>query len=150
MGLSGGAPTGRIAIGLAVIIVVAMTSTGGLAMRQPASPEAKGLATPHASPAAATPSARDQGSHTVITTGKVALEITDRSISPRHFEVAAGRNLTLTISNSGRKPHRFAVEKLDVSVVVKPGATETVQIATPRLGDYVCMPWMGPPEKTHR
>jgi uncharacterized cupredoxin-like copper-binding protein len=101
------------------------------------SPEASsGAATPSSSPEPSTPAPIDSADRPVITTGEVMIQLTDTGITPRHFEVAAGHDLHLTVTNSGTRTHTFTIEELDISVSLDPGATEIIAISKPPLGEY--------------
>jgi uncharacterized cupredoxin-like copper-binding protein len=78
-----------------------------------------------ATPAAAAPQA----------VAGAALEMYDIYFEPKEITVPADTGVTLTITNKGVTLHNFAIDALDVSVDVDPGATEEVVIDAP-AGEY--------------
>ncbi len=130
----------KIALAIVIVITLLVIASGSMRAGGQASPEAAGSPAPGASPVGsptASPAvATVPPGHVVITAGKVDLTITDSEITPRHFEVAAGQSLDLTITNSGRLVHTFAVPELKASAHLEPGTSEIVHIEKPRLGEY--------------
>ena len=59
---------------------------------------------------------------------------------PSSFVMAAGQSITLRVKNAGTVDHDFAIEKLGVSLTMKPGATGAQQIGpfAPGTYDVIC------------
>jgi heme/copper-type cytochrome/quinol oxidase subunit 2 len=72
-----------------------------------------------------------------IIVGKVTIEISDDGFAPDYFESAVGRDVTITLVNSGSRTHTFTIDRLNVDVALAPGETTVVQIDLPKLGEYV-------------
>lgn len=114
----------------------AVSAAFGAATPVPSPEASPGPATPSSSPEPSTQASVDSTDRPVITTGEVTIQLTDTGITPRHFEVAAGHDLHLTVTNSGTRTHTFTIEEFDVNVSLDPGATEIITISKPPLGEY--------------
>lgn len=134
---------GRIgAVAVAPLVAVALvgatagrTGEGWLASAIDASPVAASpVASPAASPVASRPASVPAQSVSVA--GSVTIRMTDQGFVPRYVESTNGHDLTITLVNSGTRPHGFRIDHYDIGVLLQPGATETVVIHHPDLGDY--------------
>ena len=68
---------------------------------------------------------------------RFTMQLTDRGFVPSRFESAVNQDITVTLVNTGTRPHNFSIDELGVDVDVAPGQTVTVTIeAPPRLGHY--------------
>ena len=121
-------------------MVIALVITGTVAIASggqmtPKLQDGTPVASPEASPAAS-PVAQDLGPSTQIIVGDITVEIRDNAIVPRHFESAVGRDISITVVNTGSEPHNFTVEEFDIDIDLAPGETATVTIDQPQLGTY--------------
>ena len=123
---------------LAIIIAI----LGGLALLLSVSPwtgepdSAVGAhnASPNASPVAATPS--PTGPQSVSVAGEVTIFLTDQGFSPSYVEATNGHQLTITLVNTGTRPHGFTTDAYQIDVLLDPGESTTVVIPQPDLGDF--------------
>jgi glucose/arabinose dehydrogenase/plastocyanin len=75
--------------------------------------------------------------------GQPAIEAVDIAFQPTELTIAAGQDVTVTLTNNGASMHNFSitdhnnpgVENLNISVDLAPGQTQTVTINAP-AGDY--------------
>ena len=101
--------------------------------------------TPVASPAveAATPVPTEAATSGNDAQGQPAIELIDIAFQPTELTIAAGQDVTVTLTNNGATMHNFSitdhqnsgVENLNISVDLAPGQTQTVTINAP-AGDY--------------
>lgn len=96
--------------------------------------QASPIASPGASPVASpvTPA----GPSTQIIVGKITIELTDAGFVPAHFESAVGRDVTISLVNTGGRLHNFTLDAFDISIDLAPGGTNSVEILAPSLGEY--------------
>lgn len=114
-----------------IVVALLVLLAGGTSRAQPGTPGASPAASPAASPMA-TPA----GPANVIIVGSVTIGITDDGLDPVHFESAVGRDVTITVENRTDRAQVFTLEAFDIELDLAPGASETVEIALPRLGNY--------------
>jgi uncharacterized cupredoxin-like copper-binding protein len=98
-----------------------------------------------ASPAAeaATPVPTEAAAPGTDAQGQPAIEAVDIAFQPTELTIAAGQDVTVTLTNNGASMHNFSitdhnnpgVENLNISVDLAPGQTQTVTINAP-AGDY--------------
>ncbi|HET9442262.1 MAG TPA: cupredoxin domain-containing protein [Acidimicrobiales bacterium] len=71
---------------------------------------------------------------------ELELEATDFAFSPATLSAAAGAEVTLTVRNTGKAPHTFTSEALDVDEQVDAGKSAEVTFTMPDSGtvDFVC------------
>jgi len=62
--------------------------------------------------------------------------LTDQGFSPSYVESTNGHPLTITLTNTGSRPHGFTMTRFDIDETVAPGETKTIVIAHPDLGDF--------------
>jgi len=62
--------------------------------------------------------------------------VTDAGFVPIHFESAVGRDVTITLINTGSRPHTFTMQGFDIDIDLAPGETASVEILQPPIGDY--------------
>lgn len=96
-------------------------------------PAAASPVAPAASPAA-TPGGQSAGPVSVA--GSVTIRMTDQGFEPNAVEATNGHDLTITLVNSGTRPHNFSVDHYGIDVTLAPGQTKTVTIHAPDLGTY--------------
>ena len=119
-------------IALVITGTVAITSAGQMT---PNMQDGTPVASPAASPAAS-PVARTEGPATLFITGEVTVEVNDEEFLPQHFESALGRDIAITVVNTGTEPHNFTVEEFDIDIDLEPGETETIELDDPPLGTF--------------
>jgi uncharacterized cupredoxin-like copper-binding protein len=125
----------RVSAAVVVIALAMMTTiatTGGMSR---ATMDASPAASPVASPAASPVTAGGPFEANIIV-GEITIELTDTGFEPSHFESAVGRDVTITLENTGSRPHNFTMDELDIDIDLDPGETATVEIAMPKLGEY--------------
>ncbi len=89
-------------------------------------------ATPAASPAA-TPEAESEGA---AASTEAAVSTVDLAFEPKEFTIAAGTDVTVTITNDGALQHDFTIDDLDIaSDLLNGGDSTTVTINAP-AGTY--------------
>jgi hypothetical protein len=98
-------------------------------------------ASPVASPSAcvassASPDAVPAREQAVSTSGAVTIFLTDQGFSPSYVESTNGHPLTITLVNTGSRPHGFTIARFAIDETVAPGATKTIVIEHPDLGDF--------------
>lgn len=134
-GAGGNSRARRATVGLiAAVLVIAVTGaygSGAVDESTPAPPAASPVASPAASPVAI-----DSGPSTQIIVGEIDVAITDAAIVPDHFESAVGRDVTIHVVNQGSRPHNFTIEEFGIDIDLEPGASATVEIEAPELGEY--------------
>lgn len=117
-----------------------LDATSGMTMPQrlDASPvSTPGVATPDAgTPAPATPVGQITGPQSVSVTGAVTIQLTDAGFAPSRVQSTNGHDLTVTLVNTGTRPHGFRIEQFGIDELLQPGETTTVTITSPPLGDY--------------
>ncbi len=101
--------------------------------------------TPIATPAAeaATPVPTQAAAPGNDAQGQPAIELVDIAFQPTELTIAAGQDVTVTLTNNGATMHNFSitdhnnsgVENLNISVELAPGQTQTVTVNAP-AGDY--------------
>lgn len=118
-----------------VSLALTLMLTGIFFSLQGSAQQASPDASPSASPVMATPTGT---AHAVthIIAGDVTIEITDEGFIPETFASAVGRDIRITLKNSGSRPHNFTIEKLDIDINLKPGETRVVPLDAPNLGAY--------------
>lgn len=120
----------------AVIVLLAITSLGASARK--GSPVA-GSPIAAASPCAtrsASPEATTQARQSVSTSGAVTIYLTDQGFAPSYVESTNGHPLTITLINTGSRPHGFTITRFEIDEMVDPGQTKTIVIEKPDLGDF--------------
>ena len=121
-----------IAAGLIAVAVSAIVLT------KAASPTPTGthVPSPDASPSpAASPSPVSLAGHGSATVGRaVTIELTDQGYVPNYVQSTSGHDLTVTLVNSGSRPHGFTIERLDIDVRLEPGETKVV-VVHPSAGE---------------
>ena len=66
------------------------------------------------------------------------VEALDFRFSPRTVELEPGKELTLTVHNTGRASHTFTTDDAPVDVVVKPGERREVTFTPPGRVAFFC------------
>lgn len=134
-------------------VVLVVTCAVALSLAVPAIARQGAPATPSASPAAgavscddamaatpiaATPAATPAAppSNPVYTTGPVTIRLTDEGFVPDRVLSAVGHDLTLTLVNTGARPHNFCSESLHLDVTLDPGESTTIALDDLPLGEY--------------
>lgn len=84
----------------------------------------------------ASPEASTPGQQTVSTSGEVTIFLTDQGFAPSYVESTNGHPLTITLVNTGSRPHGFTIARFAIDEQVNPGATKTIVIEQPDLGDF--------------
>lgn len=132
------------ATALIVLLGVMFAWNGtGVAYREGGTPAAQGgnaspVATPHgATPAASTPLSASAAGGSVSVAGDVTIELTDAGFTPDRVQSTNGHDMTLTLVNTGTRPHGFRIDRLGIDEHLQPGETTIVQISQPSLGDFV-------------
>jgi hypothetical protein len=92
------------------------------------------IGTPVAS--APAPAAPPATSGPVYTTGPVTIWLTDDGFIPDRVLSAVGHNLTVTLINSGSRPHSFTIDRLNIDAQLAPGDTKTVHLDGVVIGEY--------------
>ena len=131
-------PLGLWALTILVMSVAALVvgaTDGASNAAQGDTPTASPIASPVASPAAS-PEARAEGPPTLFITGEVTIEVSDAEFMPSYFESAVGRDVIITVTNTGTRPHNFSIDAFDIDIDLAPGETATVEIENPELGRY--------------
>jgi plastocyanin len=120
------------AAGLIVIAIIAVVLNDSANTQATGTP----VASPGASPSpAASPSPVSLAGHGSATVSReVTIELTDEGYVPNYVQSTSGHDLTVTLVNSGSRPHGFAIERLDIDVQVGPGETRTV-VVHPSAGE---------------
>lgn len=115
---------------LGVITLLAATQPPATPGATPAAPPASCAATPAATPGASAPS------RVVSVTDTVTIHLTDHGFEPAHVEATNGHPLTIHLVNTGHRTHGFHLDHFDIDVRLAPGASRTVTVTSPDLGDY--------------
>lgn len=66
----------------------------------------------------------------------MTIRLTDQGFTPERVEATNGRDLAITLVNTGTRAHGFRIDHFGIAVALKPGERRTVTIASPDLGDY--------------
>jgi plastocyanin len=106
----------------------------GLTPATPTLATPAGMGTPVAS--APAPAAPPATSGPVYTTGPVTIWLTDDGYIPDRVLSAEGHDLTVTLINSGSRPHSFTIDQLNIDAQLAPGETKTVQLNDVVIGEY--------------
>ncbi|MGH2559626.1 MAG: cupredoxin domain-containing protein, partial [Thermomicrobiales bacterium] len=137
--------TRGLVFGVAVFCVLLMTIPAIARQGTPGTPAASPTAGPvrcdeihDATPVAATPAASPTPriGNPVYTTGPVTIRLTDEGFVPDRVLSAVGHDLTVTLTNTGARPHAFCSERLDVDVELAPGESTTIQLDDLPIGRY--------------
>jgi plastocyanin len=96
----------------------------------PATPASTGT------PVADAPAAPPTTSGPVYTTGPVTIWLTDDGFIPDRVLSAVGHDLTVTLINSGSRPHSFTIDRLNIDAHLAPGETKTVHLNGVVIGEY--------------
>ena len=100
---------------------------------------ATATASPDASPSPiASPSPGSMTGHGSATVSReVTIQLTDQGFVPNYVQSTSGHDLSVTLINTGQRPHSFTIDSLGVDVTVDPGQTKTVTVQpTAGLGDF--------------
>jgi hypothetical protein len=73
----------------------------------------------------------------VSSAGEVTIHLTNSGFVPSYVESTAGHPLTITLVNTGSRPHAFRIDHYTIDVCLLPGASTTVVIDQPDLGDFI-------------
>jgi hypothetical protein len=107
-----------------------------------ATPAASPEATPAASPEATPVCAADASSGRVVAVpNEVTIHLTDRGFDPATIQATSGHDLTITLINTGSRPHAFVLEYFGIDVSLAPGERETVAVSPGDRGDAVTYPF---------
>jgi plastocyanin len=95
-------------------------------------------ASPNASPSpVASPSPESMAGHGSATVSReVTIHLTDQGFVPSYVQSTSGHDLSVTLVNSGTRPHSFTIDALGIDVTVDPGQTKSVVVPSPGLGDF--------------
>ena len=96
-------------------------------------------ATPQASPAAsptACPTDTRPG-RLVAVPNEVTIRLTDDGFDPGTIQTTNNTDLTVTLVNTGARPHSFVLEDFGIDVELPPGAKETLALRPIDGGDAV-------------
>jgi hypothetical protein len=67
----------------------------------------------------------------------VTVNLTDRGFDPTYIQSTNGHDLTITLINTGTRPHSFHVDEFNVHETLSPGEQAVVVIRAPEeLGDF--------------
>ena len=96
-----------------------------------------GVGTPApATPIATPPDTQPASPQAVSVTGEVTITLTDTGFAPSRVQSTNGHDLTVTLVNTGSRPHGFRIERFGIDELLQPGETATVMITSPPLGDF--------------
>lgn len=95
-------------------------------------PERSGRASPAASPAACPEDA--PAGRLVNVPNEATIRLTDEGFDPARIQTTNNTDLSLTLVNTGTRPHAFVLEDFDVHVELAPGETRTLSV-TPTGAD---------------
>lgn len=113
-----------------------VASPVGSPAASPVAPVTEDDATPVGSPPAA-PAASPAASP--VASGAVTVDMVDIAFEPTEFEIPAGTDVEVTLTNSGAAIHDFTIDALGIAEVVDPGAETTITInAEAGTYDYIC------------
>ena len=115
-----------LGLGLALAALAALAPGGTPPAATPASPPA----------CPATPAAAPGPAAVVSVAGAVTIRLTDGGFEPASVEATNGHPLTIRLVNVGSRPHGFRLARYGIAVRLAPGATRTVTIREPDLGEY--------------
>jgi hypothetical protein len=118
--------------------VIARQDTAGTPSASPAAGPVRCDDTGDASPVAASPEMGPTPTprNPVYTTGPVTIQLTDEGFVPDRVLSAVGHDLTVTLTNTGTRPHAFCSEALDVDVELAPGESTTLDLPNLPIGAY--------------
>jgi azurin len=95
-------------------------------------------ATPAASPEATPDCPRNPPPGRIVgVTYAVTITLTDQGFDPATIQATSGHDLTITLINTGARPHAFVLEEFAIDVELPPGASETITISPGDRGDAV-------------
>lgn len=118
--------TNRLGPALFFVVVAAAFFIASASSQTPRS----ALGTPVASPLAS-PTGR-----AVSVTTFVTIHLTDNGFDPQYVEATNGHDLTITLVNSGTRPHGFRIGRFAIDLRLDPGQTTMVVIHAPGFGDF--------------
>ncbi len=67
-------------------------------------------------------------------TAAVSIELEDNYFSPTYVKAAPGATVTVSLSNTGARPHTFTTDDGKVDQTVEPGKKATVMVTVPKSG----------------
>ena len=112
---------GLIAAGISAIVLTEAASP-----TRTATPASSPVASP--SPAASPSPVSLAGHGSATVSREVTIELTDQGFVPNYVQSTSGHDLTVTLINSGSRPHGFTIERLDIDVQLEPGERNVVVI----------------------
>lgn len=89
------------------------------------------IASPAASPVASPVPPRIVSATTTVT-----IRLTDGGFDPSIVQSTNGHGLTITLVNTGTRPHGFRIDAYQIGIRLDPGETATVNIPRLELGNY--------------
>lgn len=115
-------------------IVLTVTMAQDTARGQTATPRSEGSvsASPAASPAACLEDALS--GRLVAVPNKVTIQLTDEGFDPARIQATNNTDMSVTLVNTGTRPHAFVLEDFGVDVELAPDESETL-VLTLKGGD---------------